>query len=201
MEYYRESARPRDLRVVKTIDAIQSTFKEMLMEGSFEDVTVKELCERARVNKKTFYRYYPAIEYLLAEMQQGYSEKYLKTIEGLSFPGNAGEITRRFLEFSLTQDELYEKITCESTHARIREQMIAMVEESSGGGVALAAPDGWPAGEWEVYLAFVSNVPLEMYRAWVAGGKAMAEGELVDTAVAAVEAGSSAFIRIGSTNR
>lgn len=28
---------------------------------------------RARINKKTFYRYYPAVEYLLAEVQAQYS--------------------------------------------------------------------------------------------------------------------------------
>ena len=49
-----------DLRVQKTIDAIQKTFEDMICEMDYEKITVKELCERARINKKTFYRYYIA---------------------------------------------------------------------------------------------------------------------------------------------
>ena len=36
---------------------------------SKHEMTVKELCERAKINKKTFYRYYPAMEDLLLELQ------------------------------------------------------------------------------------------------------------------------------------
>ncbi len=43
-----------DLRVQKTIDTIQKTFKDMICEMDYGKITVKELCERARINKKTF---------------------------------------------------------------------------------------------------------------------------------------------------
>ena len=46
-----------DLRVVKTIAAIKRAFDELICEQDFERITVKELCERAQINKKTFYHY------------------------------------------------------------------------------------------------------------------------------------------------
>ena len=58
-----------DLRVQKTIDAIQKTFEDMICEMDYEKITVKELCERARINKKLFYRYYSVLDDLLAELQ------------------------------------------------------------------------------------------------------------------------------------
>ena len=58
-----------DLRVQKTIEAIHSTFEEMLCEMDYKKITVKELCERARINKKTFYRYYDVLDDLLEETQ------------------------------------------------------------------------------------------------------------------------------------
>ena len=51
-----------DLRVLKTEEAIKRTFKEMLLEMPYEKITIKELCERAIINRKTFYLHYNSIE-------------------------------------------------------------------------------------------------------------------------------------------
>ena len=58
-----------DLRVIKTIEAIKSSFEALICEKEYEKITVKELCDRARINKKTFYNYYPTLDDLLSEMQ------------------------------------------------------------------------------------------------------------------------------------
>jgi AcrR family transcriptional regulator len=50
-----------DLRVLKTIEAIRTVFEQMICEMDYHEMTVKELCERAKINKKTFYRYYPTL--------------------------------------------------------------------------------------------------------------------------------------------
>ena len=44
-----------DLRGVKTIEGIKTAFEEFICEKDYEKILVKELCERARINKKTFY--------------------------------------------------------------------------------------------------------------------------------------------------
>ncbi|MBW3069131.1 TetR/AcrR family transcriptional regulator [Actinomyces sp. 594] len=81
----------------------KSSFRQLILEKGFAAVTVKELCERARINKKAFYCHYPAIEYLLAEVQAQYSQPDIERIAGLSFPENAEVITRAFFEFSVAQ--------------------------------------------------------------------------------------------------
>ena len=70
-----------DLRIQKTMDAIQKTFEDMICEMDYEKITVKELCERARINKKTFYRYYSTLDDLLTELQGVMIEEYLKRIK------------------------------------------------------------------------------------------------------------------------
>lgn len=191
-------SRPRDLRVEKTIDAIQATFKQMMLEMDFDKITVKALCERARINKKTFYRYYPAIEYLLVEVQRQYSAPYVERTHNLRFPKDVGLITRTFLEFSIAQDELYERITCNGPHDQIREQMIGQVE---GERHDEDQPAGWPAGSWQVYLSIVCSAPLHAYQAWVASGKALPAGKMIDATVAAVTAASRAFEKNVASNR
>ena len=44
-----------DIRVKKTILSIRNTFCKMICEMDYEQITVRELCERAMINKKTFY--------------------------------------------------------------------------------------------------------------------------------------------------
>ncbi|EQC59778.1 hypothetical protein N219_00635 [Limosilactobacillus fermentum MTCC 8711] len=46
-----------DLRVQKTITAIYQAFEELILTTDYEKITVAELARRARINKKTFYRY------------------------------------------------------------------------------------------------------------------------------------------------
>lgn len=170
--------RPHDLRVEKTIDAIQTTFKQMLLETDFSHVTVKELCERARINKKTFYRYYPALEYLLAEMQQSYAKPYIEKVQGLKFPENTEEITRIFLTYSAKQDKLYERITCAGSYDAIRSEMIQHVRKHHQKGSD--APKHWDQGIWEIYLSFVTSAPLHIYRQWIADGKSISPEEMVN---------------------
>lgn len=181
MERYAQDARPKDLRVEKTIDAIHTAFKKMLLEMDFSSITVKELCERARVNKKTFYRYYPAIEYLLQEIQEEYVRGYLPRVKGLRFPDDAATCAREFILYSAQQDELYEKITCAGPHDSIRASMIEQVM-----GETVSQPDeipaGWDEGDWQLYLRLATTIPLVMYRTWVSGGKILSAEALAERA-------------------
>lgn len=58
-----------DLRIVKTENAIRSTFREMICEMNYTDITIKELSSRAMINRKTFYLHYDNLDQLLKELQ------------------------------------------------------------------------------------------------------------------------------------
>ena len=47
-----------DLRTKRTKKLILNTFQQMMTEMPFEEITVKELSERAGINRKTFYSHY-----------------------------------------------------------------------------------------------------------------------------------------------
>ena len=63
-----EKPKKEDLRVRKTREAIHSAFKAMICEMDFEQITIKELTQRAQINRKTFYLHYNGLEDLLAEL-------------------------------------------------------------------------------------------------------------------------------------
>jgi AcrR family transcriptional regulator len=48
-----------DARIVKTKRKLLSTFRTLIKEKSFEDITVNEICEAANVRRATFYKHFP----------------------------------------------------------------------------------------------------------------------------------------------
>lgn len=59
----------QDLRVVKTRHIIRSTFMDLLSEKPMARITISELCIRAQINRKTFYRHYNTLADVAAELE------------------------------------------------------------------------------------------------------------------------------------
>ncbi|MDZ5723391.1 TetR family transcriptional regulator [Eubacteriaceae bacterium ES2] len=47
-----------DLRVLKNKQLIKSAFLELLSTKRFEDITVSQICQKALINRSTFYFHY-----------------------------------------------------------------------------------------------------------------------------------------------
>lgn len=159
----------QDLRVQKTLDAIQSTFEAMICEMSFSKMTVKELCDRARINKKTFYRYYDDLFDLLAVTQNHMSEEFLERISNYEIPRDLQQIGREFFLFSTEKGAAYERITCSSTYAPIRNEMVDSVMNARWRQSPQIAK--LPTEEQNVIISFVTATGLEIYKQWVEDGK------------------------------
>ena len=59
-----------DLRIEKTERGIKNAFIELRSGKPLEKITVKELCESARINKSTFYAHYKDIYDLSDAMEE-----------------------------------------------------------------------------------------------------------------------------------
>jgi AcrR family transcriptional regulator len=58
-----------DLRIQKTLREIRKAFTELLKTVGVDKITVKELCEKALINKATFYSHYKNIDELIDEIE------------------------------------------------------------------------------------------------------------------------------------
>ena len=67
-----------DLRKQKTLRGIREAFISISKEKRIDKITVKELCERALINKATFYAHYDNIEELIIEFE----DEFIKDITG-----------------------------------------------------------------------------------------------------------------------
>lgn len=64
----RETKRP-DRRQVRTKRRIREAFTELVMEKDIDKITIKELAERADIDRKTFYLHYAGVGDVLEEIQ------------------------------------------------------------------------------------------------------------------------------------
>lgn len=185
-----------DLRVVKTLDAIRTNFEQLVCENGYHKLTVARLCESARINKKTFYRYYTCLDDLLVQVQREFASEYVELTQHLRIPEDAGEITRQFILYSCETGErspFYEAVTCGSDFSNIRASMIEKVLESRR-----ISPSGFgalSAEETSVVISFLEQTGLTAYRQWVADGKRLPPERLASLTADLVEGALGRVLR------
>lgn len=181
-----------DLRVVRTIENIKHAFGDLICEKEYEKITVKELCDRARINKKTFYHYYETLDALLAEMQTEYSSAYVDLVKDYVLPDELDKVNRVFFEFSASQGLAYEKITCSGGYNAVRQEMIDQVMQNTW-----AKSEKFkrlPPYEQRMLINFIKISVIGIYRQWVAEGKQLPLEELIRLSNALVCKGTEGFL-------
>ena len=182
-----------DLRVVKTIESVKAAFEALICEKDYEKITVRELCDRARINKKTFYHYYETLDALLAEMQFELSSEYIRRVKDFVLPEELDKVNREFFLYSAEQGLAYEKITCNGAYHAIRDEMMAEVNEA-----------GWGRSkkfktlsdfEKRMLIEFVNNAVLSVYRQWVEDGKKLPMEDVIELTNRIVLGGVTGFFR------
>lgn len=119
-----------DIRVQKTETAIKNAFLELRAQKSVEKITVKELCQKAQINKSTFYTHYADIYALSDAMQAETISFVLSTIslqQELSFQG-PGALTRAIFQAISAHRSLINSLFSEQ-HDRLANALEAGIRE------------------------------------------------------------------------
>ncbi|MCY7008068.1 TetR/AcrR family transcriptional regulator [Fusobacterium simiae] len=173
-----ENAEKKDLRVIKTIRIIKETFKNLILEKNYEKITIKELTDRAEINKKTFYRYYNSLDDLLLETQNEFSKEYIESVKMYELPNDLEKINREFYLFSKKHGEFFEKITCDINYNYIRQKMINNVMNST-----------WEyseklknLSEYEknILFSYIQAASISIYKQWVKDKKKISLDKIIE---------------------
>ena len=76
-----------DARIRKTKQKLSSALVALLQEKAFSDISPAQVCERAGVNRSTFYRNYRNLTQLKTEMEN-------RILSGIRWKGESSEATR-----------------------------------------------------------------------------------------------------------
>lgn len=127
--------RTMDARIRYTKGAIRTTFISLLKEKPIEKITVKEICEKADINRATFYRYYEnpydLLEKLEGETMDNLQERILK-YKGtknkvqLGPEEELGEIFKIVLNDIIDKKDLYMTLFSENGDDLFKERLFSL---------------------------------------------------------------------------
>lgn len=180
-----------DLRVQKTIETINSTFAAMMLGDEYSNITVTALCKRAKINKKTFYRYYETLDYLLLSCFENVGSDYLELIDAYKVPEDIEKINRCFFEYSAKQGALYEKIVCAASFDVMMKSTLQKVINEKWQNFAFYKNNSREVQH--LINTFLLHTGLEIYRQWVRDGKLVSLEEVIGLSNKLLTQGISGF--------
>lgn len=185
--------RHTDLRVQKTQEAIKSAFREMVCEMDAQDITIKELTERARIHRKTFYLHYTCIEALFGDMLKEASERYFDEIDKVPLPMSMTDVNRVFFSFLGKQDMFMERLICAPSYREFCNKMFTMALRHNRSRYSPYAH--LSQAKQNIVNNFLATSSLDMYRQWVADGKTIPLEELTELSGKLLTNGVSSILK------
>lgn len=170
--------RQMDLRVQKTREAIKEAFKEMVCEMDAHKITVKELTERARIHRKTFYLHYTSIEALFEDMLQEAAILYFSEIDQISPTMPMLEINRVFFTYLSKQDAFTERLISAESYRTFGNKLFMTALKHNRQRYNPYAH--LPEEEQNIVNTFTTQSSLDMYRQWITDGKKIPLERLIE---------------------
>ncbi|SEO38073.1 TetR/AcrR family transcriptional regulator [Denitrobacterium detoxificans] len=160
-----------DPRSLRTRAAIRRAFEDLMVEKNADRIKVKELTDRAGINRKTFYLHYETIESLFDEVVTELMDEFFEHYE--TTPDKPKDIdghARRFFLFLVSQGDRAERLVCHAGSYDFGGRVYA--EQMNRYRRLGKDPFGWlPEPEEELVLNFIRTTALDFYRQWVRGGR------------------------------
>lgn len=169
-----------DLRYIKTENLIRNTFCDMLREMDYSQITIKELTNRAMINRKTFYLHYNSLDELLGRLQTDIYAQVLELTADVKLPRDLEKLIREFFLFCTNRDDITEKIICSQGNFSVGQSPSDFVMKSmfhySAPIDSLTALDPF---ECNIIDAYLRGSILFIYSQWVADGRKISLERLI----------------------
>lgn len=145
-----------DARILHTRHALRTALLELLRDKPVDDITVKEVCEKASVSRATFYKHYKDCYDLLHQMEQIMLEKYLRALN-ITNPVDVNQLADAVFDMIAENAELFRLVyNCKHNEQRIQ-QLIALAKEPT-------------VNLWKQMLNNISDTEVQLLFSFIANG-------------------------------
>ncbi|WP_314720387.1 TetR/AcrR family transcriptional regulator C-terminal domain-containing protein [Parvimonas micra] len=182
-----------DLRVLKTKEAVKNAFKCMFLEKPYEKLTIKELCERAVINRKTFYLHYSCIEDVLDEFQEEQTFEYYERIKDFDHIKEIDKLIKVFFEYTEEQGKFYELLHCNNRYDYLRNRQTNKVSIKSQNNFKSIRK--FDECKQNIILNFIGSSLLGIYRQWISDGKRMSIDEVIKISTVLIKSGIDEILK------
>lgn len=169
-----------DLRVQRTKKVLKDTFKEMLLNMDYERITIKDLCEKSMINRRTFYLHYDSIDDILEDVQLDYTTEFYERIKDYDAYHDIDKLTYEYFSFSEEKGLIFEKINTNPNFDYIRQRMVQKVEGYSHKDNKFKNFDKHDQHKKNIILSFINDSTVSCYRRWVKDGRKISMEEAIE---------------------
>lgn len=183
-----------DLRIKKTITNIHQAFADIILRTEYSKITVKSVCDKAMINKKTFYTYYETLDNLLIEMQEIMMSEFSERVKNYKVPDDLYKINEEFFKYSVSKGEVYEKIMCTESYAFVGKNVSQNFVKSVWGD--FSNTNLKDESKKNLLFCFLHNLGLELYRQWVYDEKKIPLDEVIKLSGELLCNGVNGFLKV-----
>ena len=163
----------------------------MLLESDYNTINVKKICDRALINRRTFYLHYTSLEDLLFELQEQLSTHFFEVTKDYDHIKDADKIIRAYFE-ETNKNPILEKINNNIELDYIREQMKNKVGK-------LADKNFESISQYDIFtrkliVTYYNYATVGLYRQWCKDGKTISLEHVINLATNLIQNGLKSII-------
>lgn len=178
-----------DLRVKRSKAAIRNAVVSLLRERPDQDISAKDVADRALINKKTFYAHYPSVHAVVDELEQDALDEIamamnvgdVRTASGLFKV--LGEMKRLASDGTSTFGSLVRTPVHSDLTERMRRDLVERINKLSNASGQLSAA---VSSKVSCAVDFAAGGILSLADGWISGERTLSQEELSQTVHSAV---------------
>ena len=153
---------------------LRTALIELMQEKPFNEITFKEICEQADLNRTTFYLHYTDQFALLADVENEVYQKTLETLKNVKPAADAPGMIETFLNYIKSNASLFRILFVDADSEGFRSRFIQNMLNHLRFNIPLSC-----AAEEEPYLlCFLMQGSVPMIMEWIKRGFDMEPGQL-----------------------
>ena len=184
-----------DLRVQRTKKILKDTFNEMIVTTDFEKITIKDLCDKAMINRRTFYLHYSSIEDILEDFISDYTHEYYDLIKDFDTIEEVDELVRMYFTYSEQKGMMFERINTSPNFEYIRLRMIQKVEDYANNDNNFHMLKKFDKVSQNLIHSFINWACVGLYREWVKNGRNLPMDEAIKLSANLIKNGLKATVK------
>lgn len=184
-----QSKRHIDLRVKRSQAAIRSAVVSLLSEKPTQDITAKDVAERALINKKTFYAHYPSVRAVLQEIENDAVSEVSGIVEAgdVSTPPGLSKVLSQLKALSADGASAFGALARTPARTLLSERLR---QDLSGHLGSLSAVSSQLSASLSSGVScavdFAAGGIVSLLASWLFGERVMSEDELSQTVIQSV---------------
>ena len=164
------TSKTQDRRILRTKRAIRNAFITLLAEKELEKITIKEIAERADVDRKTVYNYYNGISAILEELENEFFATIQEAFDEFDFKKQRGmEFFDALAALVEKNFELYELLMRIDRSSRLSAKLVEYVKRKIS--FAISFTQGRALEKINLATEFVAAGILASYKHYFQGDR------------------------------